>query len=102
MMRRFLPHLFIVIVTLIFAAVPLLSASAIGENGERPQIALRVAQASPGATIEVEGGRFEPDIMVKFVLFQNGTQHQLGTILADDHGEFLIPVFLPVELEPGQ
>jgi hypothetical protein len=66
-----------------------------------PQIALSVSEASPGATIEVEGGRFDPDAIVSFYLFHSGGQVQLGGVLADDHGEFLSSVFLPLSLEPG-
>jgi hypothetical protein len=88
------------ILVLALASIPITSAMA--ESGERPQIALSVSQASAGATIEVEGRRFEPDIMVTLALFQNGTQIELGTLLADDHGEFTAPVLLPLDLQPGQ
>ena len=71
-------------------------------SGGIPQVALNVSQASPGATIEVTGGRFEPDAVVTFVLAQAEKQIQLGTVIADDHGEFTAPILLPFDLAYGQ
>lgn len=78
------------------------NTSPVAAEGETPQIALSVYQASPGATIEITGGRFEPDIQVTLLLLQNGTQIPLGTVLCDDHGEFTVPVLLPLNLQVGQ
>jgi hypothetical protein len=100
-MKRALPnHLFACFVALIFVLGA--RSSALAESGDTPQISLSVSKASPGATIEVEGGRFVPDALVRFVLFQSGPQIQLGTILADDHGEFTTAILLTLGLQPGQ
>jgi hypothetical protein len=96
-MKLFLRFLFLAILVMAFPV----TSMALGEGGETPQIALSVAQASPGATIEIAGGRFEPDIGVKFILVQNGTEIELGTILCDDHGEFNTAVLLPDDLQVG-
>jgi hypothetical protein len=66
------------------------------------QIKLSVSQASPGATIEVAGGRFPEDAMVKFVMQNSENQISLGTVLADDHGEFSVPVLIPLDLPYGE
>jgi hypothetical protein len=67
-----------------------------------PQIELSVSQASPGATIEVMGGRFPEDVLVKFVLQNTVSQISLGTALADDHGEFSVTVLLPLDMQLGK
>ena len=77
-------------------------STAAAEEGETPQIALSVYQASPGATIEITGGRFEEDILVTLVLFKDGAQTELGSTLADDHGEFFVAILLPYELQAGE
>ena len=71
-------------------------------SGETPQIQLSVSQASPGALIEVIGGRFEPDAVITFVLYRPENQVQLGTVMADDHGEFTSAILLPIDLPYGQ
>jgi hypothetical protein len=67
-----------------------------------PQIELSVSQASPGATIEVSGGRFPEDALVKFVMQNSEKQISLGTVIADDHGEFSMTVSIPVDTQYGQ
>lgn len=99
-MKRF-HHLLTGLITLAFAFMstsPVLAQ----EEGANPQLALSVSQAGPGATIEILGSRFEPDIMVHFLLMRDGTQIRIGSTLADDHGEFLTTALLPYELQPGQ
>jgi hypothetical protein len=66
-----------------------------------PQIALSVSQASPGATIEVMGGRFPEDAVVKFMLHSPQNEIPLGTITADDHGEFSVAVLIPSDVKLG-
>jgi hypothetical protein len=100
-MKRFLQVLFAVSLCVLIS-VPGTTVVAFAEGGATPQIALSVLQASPGATIEITGGRFEPDIFVTLILSQNGTETRLGKILADDHGEFTTTVLLPSELQLGQ
>src|SRR5689334_24731225 len=56
------------------------------------QIKLSVSQASPGATIEVMGGRFPEDAVVKFIMHNPQNEISLGTVTADDHGEFSVSV----------
>jgi len=65
------------------------------------QIKLSVSQASPGATIEVQGGRFPEDAMVKFVMQNAENQVSLGTVIADDHGEFSVTVLIPLDVQDG-
>jgi hypothetical protein len=71
-------------------------------SGGIPQIELSVSKASPGATIEVNGGRFEPDAVVTLMMLQPERQIQLGTVIADDHGEFTSALLLPIDLPYGQ
>ena len=66
------------------------------------QVTLSVVQASPGATIEITGTHFEPDVAVTFVLFQKGNQAELGNFIADDHGDFETSVLLPYDLPFGE
>jgi hypothetical protein len=100
MKKAFPLHLLTSFIVLILTLGMISSTSA--WEGDTPQVVLRVARASPGATIEVEGGRFEPDILVRFTLIQSVTQTPLGSVFADDHGEFTTSVFLPLELQSGQ
>lgn len=88
------------IVTFIFVFA--ISSPVLAEEGETPQLVLSVLEASPGATIEVTGGHFEPDVLVTFILFRNGTQIQLGTVFADYHGDFTAAVLLPLDLQLGR
>ena len=67
-----------------------------------PQVQLSVAQASPGATIEVIGGHFPEDAMVELAMRNAEKQITFGTFLADDHGEFTIPILLPLDLQHGE
>ena len=99
-MKRFL-QLFPAAILLFVLLGNASSSFALSEDGNNPQIALSVVQASPGATIEVSGGRFQPDIFVTIVIAQNGTQTELGKIIADDHGEFTTTILLPMNLQIG-
>jgi hypothetical protein len=67
-----------------------------------PQIALSVSKASPGATIEVMGGRFPEDSVVQFVMQNSGYQLSIGTVTADDHGEFSVAIWLPLDMQYGE
>lgn len=100
-MKRFLQILFAASFLVPISAF-LTKTNVLAEGGDTPQIALSVLQASPGATIEITGGRFQPDIFVTFILVLNGSETQLGKILADDHGEFTTSILLPLELQIGQ
>lgn len=84
------------IIALVLALIVVLPASA--QEGETPQIGLSVWQASPGATIEITGGHFEPDIMVSFVLALGENHLPVGEFFADDHGDFTTAVLLPSDL----
>src|SRR6185436_8620660 len=58
--------------------------------------------ASPGATIEVMGGRFPEDAVVKFILHNSQNEISLGTVTADDHGEFSVAVLMPLDMQLGE
>ena len=92
-------HWLVILLAVIFALSKTLVASA--QQGYSLLIMLSVVQASPGARIEIAGSHFEPDIAVSFVLFQEGNETPLGTVTADNHGDFDTSVLLPYELPFG-
>lgn len=80
----------------------LFAPPAFAQEGETPQITLSVYEASPGATIEITGGHFEPDVLISFYLIQNGNQVPVGTAVADWEGHFTVSLLLPHDLQLGQ
>jgi len=87
---------------LLIIAQLLIVSPAFAQEGETPQITLSVYEASPGATIEVTGGHFEPDVLISFILIQNGSQLPVGTAAADWEEHFTVSLLLPPSLQLGQ
>lgn len=100
MKRSFPIQFFLTLATVIFAV--LVASPALAQAGDTPQILLSVLEASPGATIEIAGGHFEPDVNIAFILIQNESRTPIGTAVADWEGNFAASFLLPHTLQPGK